>query len=70
MSDDAPPPPPAAPPRFEGARLDYAGTMTYGDYLHLDEVLGAVHGAGYSILDLTMREADLEDIFISLTSRK
>ncbi len=27
--------------RFEGARLDYTDTMTYGDYLHLDEVLGA-----------------------------
>ncbi len=29
--------------RFEGARLDYAATMTYGDYLHLDQVLGAQH---------------------------
>ena len=27
----------------EGARLDYRSTMTYGDYLHLDEVLGAQH---------------------------
>jgi tryptophan 2,3-dioxygenase len=27
--------------RFEGAQLDYTDTMTYGDYLHLDEVLGA-----------------------------
>ncbi len=27
--------------RYEGARLDYAGTMTYGDYLRLDDVLGA-----------------------------
>lgn len=26
---------------FEGARLDYRHTMTYGDYLHLDEILGA-----------------------------
>src|SRR5687768_14650969 len=31
------------PTNFEGARLDYAGAMTYGDYLHLDEVLGAQH---------------------------
>ena len=28
-------------PRFEGAQLDYSSTMTYGDYLHLDQVLGA-----------------------------
>jgi tryptophan 2,3-dioxygenase len=28
---------------FEGARLDYADAMTYGDYLHLDAVLGAQH---------------------------
>lgn len=28
-------------PKFEDARLDYAGTMTYGDYLHLDRVLSA-----------------------------
>ena len=32
---------PAGPAQFEGARLDYSTTMTYGDYLHLDEVLGA-----------------------------
>lgn len=31
----------AAPGRFEGAQLDYSSSMTYGDYLHLDEVLGA-----------------------------
>ena len=28
---------------FEGARLDYAGTMTYGDYLQLDALLDAQH---------------------------
>jgi ABC-2 type transport system ATP-binding protein len=45
--------------------------VRYSASLHkVDEVLHAVHGAGYSILDLTMREADLEDIFIQLTSRK
>ncbi|MBS0446844.1 MAG: tryptophan 2,3-dioxygenase [Proteobacteria bacterium] len=27
----------------EGARLDFANEMSYGDYLHLDEVLGAQH---------------------------
>ncbi|HRA79741.1 MAG TPA: tryptophan 2,3-dioxygenase, partial [Burkholderiaceae bacterium] len=31
MSDD----------RFEGAKLDYRDTMTYGDYLCLDAVLDA-----------------------------
>ena len=39
MTNDAPRPP--GPAQFEGARLDYSTTMTYGDYLHLDEVLGA-----------------------------
>jgi tryptophan 2,3-dioxygenase len=27
----------------EGARLDFSKEMSYGDYLHLDEVLGAQH---------------------------
>ena len=27
----------------EGARLDFAKAMSYGDYLHLDEVLNAQH---------------------------
>jgi tryptophan 2,3-dioxygenase len=30
-------------PGFEGARLDYAGEMSYGDYLQLDTILGAQH---------------------------
>jgi len=29
------------PSHPDGARLDFAGAMTYGDYLHLDAVLGA-----------------------------
>src|SRR5437667_8813746 len=29
------------PFHFDGARLDFAGAMSYGDYLHLDAVLGA-----------------------------
>ncbi|WP_459614673.1 tryptophan 2,3-dioxygenase [Bordetella sp. 2513F-2] len=29
--------------RAEGAQLDYAGDMSYGDYLHLDALLGAQH---------------------------
>jgi tryptophan 2,3-dioxygenase len=27
----------------DGARLDFAGAMSYGDYLHLDAILGAQH---------------------------
>jgi tryptophan 2,3-dioxygenase len=27
----------------DGARLDFAGEMSYGDYLHLDAILGAQH---------------------------
>ena len=34
------------------------------------ELLGAVQQAGYSITDLSTREADLEDIFLKLTGRK
>jgi tryptophan 2,3-dioxygenase len=30
-------------PAHDGARMDYAGTMNYGDYLGLDAVLGAQH---------------------------
>ena len=29
--------------REEGAKLDFSRSMTYGDYLHLDEVLAAQH---------------------------
>jgi tryptophan 2,3-dioxygenase len=29
--------------RADGARLDFAGAMSYGDYLHLDAILGAQH---------------------------
>ena len=29
------------PSHPDGARLDFAGAMSYGDYLHLDELLGA-----------------------------
>ena len=30
-------------PRHEGAQLDFSADMSYGDYLHLDEVLNAQH---------------------------
>ena len=29
------------PKQPDGARLDFAGAMSYGDYLHLEQVLGA-----------------------------
>ena len=32
---------PAETVASEGAKLDYSSDMTYGDYLHLDEILGA-----------------------------
>jgi tryptophan 2,3-dioxygenase len=32
-----------ATPEHHGAKLDYSADMSYGDYLHLDEVLGAQH---------------------------
>lgn len=31
------------PSPADGARLDFAGAMSYGDYLHLDAILGAQH---------------------------
>ena len=34
---------PSETSRADGARLDFAGAMSYGDYLHLDAVLGAQH---------------------------
>ena len=34
---------PEAVVRDEAARLDFAGEMSYGDYLHLDELLSAQH---------------------------
>lgn len=32
-----------AEPEHHGAKLDFAADMSYGDYLHLDQVLGAQH---------------------------
>ena len=37
------PTPTPAEETFEGARLDYSNTMTYGDYLQLDAILNAQH---------------------------
>ena len=37
------------------------------DQVNAGEVLGAVQGAGYGIVDVSTREADLEDVFLRLT---
>ncbi len=29
------------PPNVDGARLDFSGAMSYGDYLRIDQVLSA-----------------------------
>ena len=36
---------------------------------HAGEILAAIEAAGLGVLDVTTREAELEDIFLSLTSR-
>ncbi len=43
--------------------------ITYNmDRTNAGEVLALVQGLGFSIVDVTTREADLEDVFVSLTS--
>jgi ABC-2 type transport system ATP-binding protein len=37
------------------------------DQANAGEVLGAVQGGGYGIVDVSTREADLEDVFLNLT---
>ena len=37
------------------------------DQANAGEVLGAVQGAGFGIVDVSTREADLEDVFLNLT---
>ena len=39
------------------------------DQVNAGEVLAAVGQAGFGIVDVSTREADLEDVFLSLTSR-
>jgi ABC-2 type transport system ATP-binding protein len=36
--------------------------------MNAGEVLALVQGQGYAIVDVSTREADLEDVFVSLTS--
>jgi len=44
--------------------------ITYNrDLASAGQVLALVQAAGHTILDVTTREADLEDVFVSLTSQ-
>ncbi|MBK6707023.1 MAG: ABC transporter ATP-binding protein [Sphingomonadales bacterium] len=56
---------------FEKAELvaDRMVEITYNkDRMNAGEVLAAVQGLGLGIVDVTTKEADLEDVFLSLTS--
>lgn len=56
---------------FEKAELvaDRTVEITYNkDRMNAGEVLAAVQGLGLGIIDVTTKEADLEDVFLSLTS--
>lgn len=60
-------------PVFEKAELksDRVIAITYHkDKVNAGEVLSALNGAGYNVVDVSTREADLEDVFLSLTSDK
>ncbi|MBA2932530.1 ABC transporter ATP-binding protein [Sphingomonas sp. CGMCC 1.13654] len=60
-------------PIFEKAELkgDRVIAITYHKgKVNAGEVLTALNGAGYSVVDVSTREADLEDVFLSLTSDK
>ncbi|MBC9034649.1 ABC transporter ATP-binding protein [Sphingomonas sp. JC676] len=55
---------------FQKIELKGARTLviTYRkDQANAGEVLGAVQGSGYGIVDVSTREADLEDVFLNLT---
>lgn len=56
---------------FEKTELvaDRVVEITYNkDRMNAGEVLAAVQGLGFGIIDVTTKEADLEDVFLSLTS--
>jgi ABC-2 type transport system ATP-binding protein len=36
--------------------------------MNAGEVLAVIQGLGYGIVDVSTREADLEDVFVTLTS--
>ncbi|MES2443560.1 MAG: ABC transporter ATP-binding protein [Pseudomonadota bacterium] len=53
-------------------KIDLKGARTLvityrKDQANAGEVLGAVQGGGYGIVDVSTREADLEDVFLNLT---
>ncbi|PZO92117.1 MAG: multidrug ABC transporter ATP-binding protein [Sphingomonas sanxanigenens] len=62
-----------APPQsgaFEKIALkgDHTLSITYSkDRVNAGQVLAAVAAAGYGVVDVSTREADLEDVFLSLT---
>ena len=59
-----------ANPCFQKIELkgDRTLSITYSkDKVNAGEVLGAVQQAGFGIVDVSTREADLEDVFLSLT---
>ena len=61
--------PPAAP-CFEKIELNGQRvlTITYSkDKVNAGEVLAALQAAGLGIVDVSTREADLEDVFLNLT---
>jgi len=58
-------------PCFEKTELknERVIAITYHkDRVNAGEVLAALAGAGYGVVDVSTREADLEDVFLSLTS--
>jgi ABC-2 type transport system ATP-binding protein len=60
-----------AHPAFEKVEriADRTIEITYNkDRMNAGEVLAAVQGMGLGIIDVTTKEADLEDVFLSLTS--
>ena len=61
---------PIHPLFLKSARCDERTVeITYDrDRINAGQVLGIVQGQGYAIEDVTTREADLEDVFVTLTS--
>ncbi|MBC7491379.1 MAG: ABC transporter ATP-binding protein, partial [Novosphingobium sp.] len=58
-------------PAFVKSRLtgDRQVEITYNkDKMNAGEVMSLVQGQGFAIEDVSTREADLEDVFVSLTS--
>ena len=72
ITPDAPAALPALPDGITGQRLD-DGTLTFtyqSGKTPADAILSLVRDAGITIRDVKTRQADLEDVFLSLTSGK